>query len=176
MSFSEQDHEYMALAMSEARAALDAGDYPVGAVLAVNGEFIGKARNSVFSETQTTAHAEQNLLREYSALLRQSVRNKTGDTITVYTTLEPCLMCLGGILIHHVTRIVYACPDPHGGAVSLDVGKIGSFYAPFWPNIEAGLMREESVDLMIGFFKSQKTVLWKTALDRFVEMKANWQV
>lgn len=174
MSFSKQDHEYMALAMAEANAALDDGTYPVGAVLTINNEFIGKARNSVFLEEQSTAHAEMNLLREHSPLLRRSICENPDAIITVYTTLEPCLMCLGSIAIHRVSRIVSACPDPHGGAGFLDVEKIGSFYGDNWPVMETGLMRDESADLMIDFFKQKKVILWEVALKRFTKMKKGW--
>ena len=164
----------MSLAMAEARAALESGDYPVGAVLTVNGEMIAKARNSVFTENQSTAHAEQNLLRAHSAFLRQSIRENPAARIAIYTTLEPCLMCLGGIAIHRVDRIVYACPDPHGGAAHLDVETIGKFYSSQWARIENGLMREESADLMISFFKQKKVLLWEVALERFTTMKDSW--
>ena len=95
-AFSEQDKEFMSLALHEAEQALDAGDYPVGAALVINGEFVGQARNSILTETQTTAHAEHKLLSSHSARLRQLIRETEAYDICLYTTLEPCLMCLAG--------------------------------------------------------------------------------
>ncbi len=136
--FSEQDNKFMSLALHEAEQAFVSGDYPVGAVLTINGDFFGKARNSIFTETQPAAHAEQNLLNSISNQLRQKIRKKGNFEICLYTTLEPCLMCLGVVILHRVTRIVVACPDPHGGATNINPKNLGCFYAEHWPNIETG--------------------------------------
>jgi tRNA(adenine34) deaminase len=172
--FTQQDGKFMLLALDEAQHALTTGDYPVGAALAVNGQLIGRARNSILTEAQSTAHAEQKLLSAHSAHLRNLARAGNGDDICLYTTLEPCLMCLGVSLLHRVTRIVVACPDPHGGATGIDPGVLGVFYGDHWPKIESGLMRERSADLIIQFLHSGKFLSWETMLAEFTRMRDGW--
>jgi tRNA(adenine34) deaminase len=173
--FGKQDKEFMSLALKEAERALDMGDYPVGAVLTVNDEFVDQARNSILTDAQTTAHAEQKLLRSNSAQLRRLIRENKAQDICLYTTLEPCLMCLGVAVLHRVRRIVIASPDPHGGATKINPNEMGSFYAAYWPRIEAGLMKEEAADLIIEFLKTEKLVSWRKMLDSFLKMKQSWQ-
>jgi tRNA(adenine34) deaminase len=172
--FSEQDSDFMTMALDEAEQALAAGDYPVGAALVVKGELIGRGRNSILTEAQSTAHAEQKLLSSHSAHLRRLAREGIGDDICLYTTLEPCLMCLGVAVLHRVTRIVVACPDPHGGATGIDPGDLGPFYGDYWPIIESGLMRERSADLIIQFLRNEKFLSWETMLAEFTRMKDSW--
>lgn len=164
----------MSLALSEAEEALKAGDYPVGAVLTINGEYVGKARNSILTESQTTSHAEHTLLRANSTQLRKIVRENQNYEIVLYTTLEPCLMCMGVAVLHRVTRIVIACPDPHGGATKLNPDDLGCFYAEHWPTFKVGLMRGKSFDLIIQFLKTKKFLSWETMLAEFINMKARW--
>jgi tRNA(adenine34) deaminase len=171
---SGQDEKFMSIALHEAGQALDAGDYPVGAVLAINGELIGQARNSIFTESQTTAHAEQKILSSNSARLRQLRRGNKGLDIHLYTTLEPCLMCLGAAVLHHVTRIIFACPDPHGGATKVDPNSLGCFYAGHWPIIEAGPMKETAVDLILKFLQTGEFSSSETMLREFSKMKESW--
>lgn len=172
--FSEQDKKFMAIALHEAEQALTSGDYPVGAVLTINGVFFGKARNSIFTETQPAAHAEQNLLSSISSQLREKIRASSKYDICLYTTLEPCLMCLGVAILYRVTRIVVACPDPHGGATNINPSDLGCFYAEYWPNIEQGLMKEVSVDLIIKFLRTEKFLSWEIMLEEFSKMKKAW--
>jgi tRNA(adenine34) deaminase len=164
----------MSLALSEAKGALESGDYPVGAVLTVNGEYIGKARNSILTESQTTSHAEHKLLQAHSIQLRQVVRSGKAYEIVLYTTLEPCLMCLGVAVLHRVTRIVIACPDPHGGATRINPADLGCFYGEHWPKIETGLMKEQSVAMIIEFLKTKKFLSWERMLAEFTKMKNCW--
>ena len=126
----------MFLALNEARSALEAGDYPVGAALVVDGELWGTARNRLFTDNRTVAHAEHNLFDKLSGQLRQKRFDRRVDyPIFLYTTLEPCLMCLGTALMHYVSRIVIACPDPNGGAANLDPMPLGTVYQQRWPEI-----------------------------------------
>ena len=173
--FNEQEKGYMSLALEEARLALAVGDYPIGAALTVNGELWGQARNSIFTEAQSTAHAEHKLLHTYSARLRSLLRSRQNYDVCLYTTLEPCLMCLGVAVLHRVSRIVVACPDPHGGATNLNPIHLGSFYAKWWPVIRTGLFKEVSCELIIEFLKTEKLLSWETMLKEFSEMKRDWE-
>jgi tRNA(adenine34) deaminase len=154
--FSEQEKKYMSLALEEAHRAREAGDYPVGAVLTVDGDLWGQARNSILTEKQSSAHAEHKLLRMHSAALYRLIKSQQNHDICLYTTLEPCLMCLGFAVLHRVSRIVVACPDPHGGATNIDPSRLGSFYVKVWPDVRMGLYKEAASDLIVEFLKTKK--------------------
>ncbi|HSH78701.1 MAG TPA: nucleoside deaminase [Herpetosiphonaceae bacterium] len=171
---SEDEKHFMSLALMEAQAALTAGDYPVGAALVVNGELWATARNSLFSDARTTAHAEHNLLYSQSTQLRATVLRDPDAKVSLYTTLEPCLMCLGIAVLHRVSKIVIACPDPCGGTTSIDVLSLGSVYQRWWPEIHMGLFKEESCNLIIDFLKTEKFRSWDSMLNEFQTMKEQW--
>src|SRR3989344_3216536 len=111
MNFSEEDHAFMEIAIKEAEISLDEGNFPVGAVLVVDDKLIGKDRNSIYSNKNWTSHAEMKLLSKYSSLIKEHVKNKN-SVVTLYMSLEPCLMCFGASVLNRISRIVYACPDP----------------------------------------------------------------
>ncbi len=103
----------MALALVEARQALDAGEVPVGAVLVLNGEVIGAGFNQPISAHDPTAHAEIVALR--SAAARLGNYRLTGSTL--YVTVEPCLMCVGAMVHARVATVVYGAAEPKAGAI-----------------------------------------------------------
>ena len=107
------DQHLMGLAIAEAERAALEGEVPVGAVVAVNGEVIGRGRNQRETLADPTAHAEILALREASG--RLGTWHLDGATLCV--TLEPCPMCAGALVNGRVARLVYGCPDPKAGAV-----------------------------------------------------------
>jgi len=174
--YSDADKHFMSLALHEADTALAAGDYPVGAALAVNGELWDTARNSLFTDGRTTAHAEHNLIYQHSPQLRAKSLGTLDTTICLYTTLEPCLMCLGIAVLHRVSRIVVACPDPNGGTANLALSSLGSIYQLWWPQIQIGLYKEQACDLIMAFLKTKKFRSWESMLSEFQTMKESWPV
>jgi tRNA(adenine34) deaminase len=109
----ESDSYYLGLALAQARAALAAGEVPVGAVLvAETGEILARAFNQPIGLCDPTAHAEILALRE-GARLRGNYRLLGSG---LYVTMEPCIMCLGALLAARVRRVVFGAPDPKGGA------------------------------------------------------------
>jgi creatinine deaminase len=93
------DQEMMALALQQARASLDAGGVPVGAVLAAGGAVIAAGHNERVQHGDPVAHGE------ISALRNAGRRASYTDT-TLYTTLSPCQMCSGAILLFQIPRVV----------------------------------------------------------------------
>jgi cytosine deaminase len=93
------DREMMALALQQARESLEAGGVPVGAVLAVGGEVIAAGHNERVQHGDPVAHGE------ISALRNAGRRASYADT-TLYTTLSPCQMCTGAILLFQIPRVV----------------------------------------------------------------------
>jgi tRNA(adenine34) deaminase len=106
------DDELMALALIEAREAARAGDVPVGAVIAFDGEIVGRGRNRREVDDDPTAHAEIVALREAARALGSW---RVEGTLVV--TQEPCPMCAGAIVNARIARLVFGCLNPKAGAV-----------------------------------------------------------
>jgi len=106
------DHELMELALVEARAAIDHGDVPVGAVVVMNDQVIARRHNERELTGDPTAHAEMLALRD-AAAVSGSWRL---DGATVVVTLEPCPMCAGALWQARVARVVFGAPDLKAGA------------------------------------------------------------
>src|SRR6478672_6315850 len=113
------DEHGMALALAEARRALDHGDVPIGAVVVRDGAVIGAGHNERELLQDPTAHAEVLALRAAAAA---GGSWRVLDA-TLYVTLEPCAMCAGAIVLARVPRVVFGTTDPKAGAAGsvLDV-------------------------------------------------------
>jgi tRNA(adenine34) deaminase len=111
---SEQtDGQFMRAALQLAREAQERGEVPVGAVLVMDGEIVGRGFNQPVSLNDPTAHAEIVALREAG---RESGNYRlTGSTL--YVTIEPCQMCVGAMVHARVARVVYGTPEPKAGAI-----------------------------------------------------------
>ncbi|GLV60587.1 tRNA-specific adenosine deaminase [Dictyobacter sp. S3.2.2.5] len=111
----ETDRFYLELALKEAEQAAQEGTYPIGAlVVGPDGIIISRGHNRVYSSGDYTAHAEVDALRSAGGtLMAPSHRGKC----TLYTTLEPCLMCTGALLMANIARVVWAMNDPDYGAL-----------------------------------------------------------
>ncbi len=103
----------MAAALEQARLALDAGEVPVGAVVAVDGVIVGRGFNQPIGARDPTAHAEVVAIRDASA--RRANYRLTGATLCV--TIEPCLMCVGALVHARIGTLVYGAAEPRSGAV-----------------------------------------------------------
>jgi tRNA(adenine34) deaminase len=103
----------IAEALILAREAGEAGEVPVGAVVAFAGTVIARARNRVEESADPTAHAEVLAIRAAAAALGQ--RRLTGATLAV--TLEPCAMCAGAIVLARLSTVVFGASDPKAGAM-----------------------------------------------------------
>ena len=142
----------MLLALRQARTALDNGNMPVGATLEVAGKIISHTHNHIISDRSFVAHAENSLLIAHSRLLFEAQRQPS----TIYTTLEPCLMCLSAAAHTRIKKIVYACPDPLGGAASIPPPQ--GWYQGHWPQVEHDPRYERpSSELIAAFSKSRPT-------------------
>ncbi len=106
---SDYNHEYfMKFAIKEARIAGERGDKPIGAVLVHNGDIIAKSSNKWNTQNSKVHHAENCLVMENAQYLR-----KYGKECIIYTTAEPCLMCIGTIVMADIRNVVIGTEDPH---------------------------------------------------------------
>ena len=109
---SDIDLQHLRRAVELALAAERAGNLPIGAVITLENEVIAEAGNAVLQPVYHPGrHAEIEALRRVPAQLWPRARE-----LTCYTTLEPCLMCGGALLLHGVGRVVFGASDPEGGA------------------------------------------------------------
>ncbi len=144
----------MRIALDHAQAAAARGEAPIGAVVVdpATGEVVAAAGNSPISLHDPTAHAEILALRE-AARLRGNYR-LTGLTLVV--TLEPCPMCAGAISHARIGRLVYGADDPKGGGV-VHGAKVFDQPTCHWrPQVQGGVLAEESAALLRGFFKARR--------------------
>ena len=111
------DHALMQVALEEARLAADAGEVPIGAVVAVGGEVVARRHNEREATGDPTAHAEVLALRDAAA----ATGSWRLDDATLLVTLEPCPMCAGAAWAARIGRVVY-------GAPSSEAGSLGSLY------------------------------------------------
>ena len=146
------DELLMRAALEQARAAELAGEVPVGAVIALAGEIIGRGQNRVLRDTDPTAHAEIVAMRE--AALALGNYRLTGCTLVA--TLEPCAMCAGAILHARVGRLIFAAKDPKAGAAGSVLSVVNHPALNHQLVIEQGPMEEESAALLRGFFLSRR--------------------
>ncbi len=164
----------MALALEQGQMALDRGDFPVGAVLVIDGQVVGKTNNALLSKKTWGDHAETRLLLEHSQAIREAKGKNPNVKIELYSTLEPCLMCFGCAIMHRVNRIIFSLHDPGGGATHLSNKTLPHFYQRSWPKITSGIFKEESYVMFHQFMEKQETPTWKMVKKLFEDMKATW--
>jgi tRNA(adenine34) deaminase len=145
-----QDRGFMQQALVEAETAARLGEVPIGAVVVRGCEVIGRGYNLREASNDPTTHAEMIAIRQASATL-DSWRLLE---CTLYVTLEPCVMCMGAIILARIPRLVFACRDPRAGAV----GSIYDFSRDerFNHRVEVteGVLANECSELLSGFFQA----------------------
>ena len=146
------DRTYMLAALEQARAAQDAGEVPVGAVVVKDGEIIGRGFNAPISRHDPTGHAEIAALRDAAARLG----NYRLPGCTLYVTLEPCAMCVGAILHGRIARLVYGAADPKTGACGSVIDLIAETRLNHHTTVTTGVMAQECAALLRDFFAAKR--------------------
>ena len=126
-------NNFLDLATKEAEKSFENGDFPVGAVLTIGGSIVGSKNNSGESSQNYSMHAETQLILENATKLLAAW--KENKEIVLYSTLEPCLMCLGVATMNKVSGIVYIQKDPLAGACGIDVKSLNARYQETFPKI-----------------------------------------
>jgi tRNA(adenine34) deaminase len=144
--------QLMEAALVEAARARDAGEVPIGAVVALGGEIVGRGYNHPISANDPTAHAEIAAIRE--AAQRLGNYRLTGATLCV--TIEPCLMCVGALVHARIGTLVYGAAEPRTGAVASTVrgGELPGHNHRFV--VAGGVLEERCRELMQGFFRDKR--------------------
>ena len=146
---SEADHRYMLRALGLARRAALRGEVPVAAIAVLGTTVLAAASNRVERAQDATAHAELLALRRAARRLR----SWRLEGVTLYSTLEPCPMCAGAILLARVDRVVYGADDPLKGAFRSVYAVLGNPAGNHHPAISAGCESDAAGRLLQTFFK-----------------------
>jgi tRNA(Ile)-lysidine synthase len=147
----DDEHRWMRRALELARAAAEAGELPVGAVVVLDGAVVGEGANQTRAGGDPTAHAELVALR--AAATAVGGWRLTGATLVV--TLEPCPMCYGAVLAAHVARVVYGAANRRDGAL----GGVADLTGEGWkrrPEVRGGVRAREAEALLSGFFADRR--------------------
>jgi tRNA(adenine34) deaminase len=146
------DERFMAQALTEATAAIEHGDVPIGAIVVLEGVVIGKGHNARELDQDPTAHAELIALREAALTLK---RWRLTDC-ALYVTLEPCAMCAGAAVLARIDLVVFAAPDPKAGAVRSVAELLDEPALNHHPKWRLGPRRAEAEALLSGFFAERR--------------------
>jgi cytosine/creatinine deaminase len=139
----QTDREMMALALGQARASLEAGGVPVGAVLAAGGEVIAAGHNERVQQGDPVAHGE-------IACLRSAGRRPSYAGTTLYTTLSPCQMCSGAILLFQIPRVVVGEAETYAGDLGFLSGR----------GVEIVLLDDEDCKAAMREFQQRYPQVW----------------
>ncbi|MGH7642952.1 MAG: nucleoside deaminase [Candidatus Dormibacteria bacterium] len=145
----ETDRQLMRHALRLARGAAARGEVPIGAVVVQGPMMLGAASNRVERSQDATAHAELLALRV--AARRFGSWRLQGATL--YSTLEPCPMCAGAVLLARLQRVVYGADDPKKGAYRSVYDVLGSGAGNHHPSVSPGCEAESAGRLLQAFFR-----------------------
>jgi tRNA(adenine34) deaminase len=162
------EKDYMGLALKQAQNAFDNGEFPVGCVIVQDDHVIASgARKGTtqavpfFSEI---SHAEIRALQALETIKSGFEPSRS----TLYSTMEPCLMCFGAIILSGIRKIVYAYEDPMGGGTSCDLKKLPPLYENCEIEVVSGVLRQKSLDLFNKFFNKENNLYWRNSfLERY---------
>ncbi|MBS3936525.1 MAG: tRNA adenosine(34) deaminase TadA [Sulfuritalea sp.] len=146
------DADYMAIALELAREAATLDEVPVGAVVVLDGEIVGRGFNQPIGRHDPTAHAEVMALRDAAARLG----NYRLPGCTLYVTLEPCAMCIGAIFHARIGRVVFGATDPKTGAAGGVIDLFAEERLNHHAEIKGGVRAEECGALLSGFFAARR--------------------
>jgi tRNA(adenine34) deaminase len=149
---AQTDLDLMTMAIAEARNAAQAGEVPVGAVIAIGSVVVAVGHNRPISSHDPTAHAEVEALRAAGA----AVCAYRLEGASLYVTLEPCVMCVGAIVNARIARVYYGARDDKAGALGsvYDIGRDGRLNHRI--EVYPGLMESACAELLRDFFRIRR--------------------
>ena len=140
-------------ALVQAKKALKKGEVPIGAVVVLGDEIIGKGHNQPITKKDPTAHAEIIALKEASNRLENYRLNEA----IIYTTLEPCLMCAGALVHARIKKVIFAAQDTKSGVVVNNGGLIQSEFLNNKVSFEGGILEKQASKLLKDFFLEKRS-------------------
>jgi tRNA(adenine34) deaminase len=154
----DDHHGFMQQALDLARQALADREFPVGCVLVSKGRVVasGKRMGTRKEQPSELDHAEMIALRKWEAAGRPGGEGP----LSLYCTMEPCLMCYGALLISGINTIIYAYEDAMGGGCTCDIAQLPPLYRESGARLVTGICRTESLDLFKIFFSDPSVGYW----------------
>jgi tRNA(adenine34) deaminase len=146
------DETWMQRALAEARAAQEAGEVPVGAVIVRNGELIATGQNRNLRDHDPSAHAEVVALRAAGELLG----NYRLEECETYVIIEPCAMCAGALVSARVKRLIYGAKDPKAGAVDSVMNVINHPRLNHQMEVTPAVLEEQCAQMLREFFRARR--------------------
>ena len=146
------DVDFMQQALALARYGATQDEVPVGALVVLDGEVIGRGFNQPITRHDPTAHAEVMALRDAAARLG----NYRLPGCTLYVTVEPCAMCAGAIQHARIARVVYGTAEPKTGACGSVVDLFAEVRLNHHAEVSGGLLAEECAELVSSFFQRRR--------------------
>ena len=140
-------------ALVQAKKALKKGEVPIGAVVVLGDEIIGRGYNQPITMKDPTAHAEIIALKEASNRLDNYRLNEA----IIYTTLEPCLMCVGALVHARIKKVIFAAQDTKSGVVVNNGGLIQSEFLNHKVSFEGGILEKQASKLLKDFFLEKRS-------------------
>ena len=152
MAVTAADLEWMKIALDEAERARELGEVPIGAVFVAGGLEVARGCNRTRADVDATAHAEIVVLREAA---RRRGDARLGGTL--YVTLEPCVMCMGALVLARVRRLVYGADDPKAGAAHslYEIASDARLNHRF--AVDRGALADECGELLSAFFRERRS-------------------
>lgn len=146
------DEFYMGFALAEARAAYAANEIPIGAIVVINNEIIGRGHNQSIELVDPTAHAEILALREAA----RKIGNYRLVEATLYVTVEPCAMCAGALVNARIKRLVYGAADARAGGITSVFAICTNSSLNHQVEVTEGVREGEARTLMQSFFRVRR--------------------
>lgn len=147
------DLKWMEVALAEAGKAAEINEVPIGAaIVGTDGELLAAASNRTIIDSDPTAHAEILAIRQAA----DKIGNYRLIGTTLYTTIEPCVMCAGAIVNARIERLVFAAHDERFGGVETHFGICSSPLLNHRLDITSGILAADSRNLIQTFFRSRR--------------------
>ena len=159
----KMDHDhFMNTALELAEQALAEGEFPVGCVMVYRDRILatGSRKGTVADDRNEIDHAEMVALRNFIEL-KEPVNP---EAVTVFCTMEPCLMCFAALILAGIGKIVYAFEDVMGGGSTCELSRLKPLYKNSPIIVVANVMRKESLKLFKAFFSNPANDYWKDSL------------
>lgn len=146
-----QHHDFMQLALKQAKLAASKHEVPIGAVIVKDNTVVAQAYNRTLSNNDPTAHAEILCIQ----MAAKALGNHRLNGCSLYVTLEPCVMCLGAISEARLDTIYYGCTHLRTGALSKGLSS-KDLNLNWHTHHEGGLLADASKELLDTFFKARR--------------------
>lgn len=147
------DEDYMRAAMEQALQAGACDEVPVGAIVVLDGEIVGRGFNQPIGRHDPTAHAEIMALRDAGKRLG----NYRLPGCELFVTLEPCAMCSGAIMHARIARVVYGARDPKTGVAGSVLDLFAETRLNHHAAIEGGVLADECGRMLSSFFAARRS-------------------